>query len=76
MMHAYNRITGGEDESDKMLYSHLEERTMKFWEKVVFNIFLTNTSKLVYKIYQHNSNNKKMTGLEFTSSVISPLEKK
>lgn len=75
MIHAYNQFMGGVDESNKMLYSYLDDRTVKFWKKVMFSIFgrmILNS----FIIYQYNSNNKKITRLEFTSSVISALEKK
>lgn len=40
MIHQYNQFMGGVDESDKMLYTYLDERrTLKFWKKVVFAVF-------------------------------------
>ena len=59
-----------------LLYLNLDGRsTVKFQKKVVFNIFERMTLNW-YIIYQHNSENKKLSRLEFTSSVICALEKK
>jgi len=74
MIHKYNQFMGGVDESDKMLYSYLDERiTLKFWKKVVFNI-VARMILIAYILYKHNLAEKKMTRLQFTSSIISELE--
>lgn len=40
MIHTYDQFMGGVDESDKMLYTYLDERrTLKLWKKVVFIVF-------------------------------------
>lgn len=58
MIHSYNQFMSGVEESDKMLYAYLDERrTLKFWKKVVFNVF----SRMVlnsYIIYLENSDKK------------------
>jgi len=73
MIHSYNQFMGGVDESDKMLYAYLDERrTLKFWKKVVFNVF----SRMVlnsYIIYLENTD-KKLTRFQFTSKIISTIE--
>lgn len=76
MIHEYNnKYMGGIDESDKMLYIYLDERrTLKYWKKVVFNIF----GRMVlnaYIIYTINCQGKKMTRYEFTSKIIEAREK-
>lgn len=75
MIDDYNKYMGGVDESDKMLYVYLDERrTLKYWKKVVFNIF----GRMVlnsYILYVSNTTEKKMTRLQFTSKIIEDLEK-
>lgn len=76
MIHTYNQFMGGVDESDKMLYTYLDERkTLKFWKKVVFAVFgrmLLNA----YILYSEKNIGKKMTRLKFTTSIIEDLEEK
>ncbi|CAD1480998.1 unnamed protein product, partial [Heterotrigona itama] len=70
----YNYFTGGIDESDKMLYIYLDEqRTVKYWKKVIFNII----SRMVlnsYLLYKEIVRKKAMTRLEFISNIISEIE--
>lgn len=55
MIDSYNKFMGGIDGSNNMLYTYLDERrTLKFWKKIVFNIF----GRMVldsYIIYKENS---------------------
>lgn len=73
MIHNYNKYMGGADESDKMLYVYLDERrTLKYWKKVVFNIF----GRMVlnsYILYSHDKT-KPLSRLEFTSKIIENIE--
>lgn len=75
MIDSYNKFMGGVDGSNKMLYTYLDERrTLKFWKKIVFNIF----GKMVlnsYIIYKENSTGKKMSRFQFISSIIETIEK-
>ena len=70
----YNHSMGGIDESDKMLYMYLDEqRTVKYWKKVTFNII----SRMVlnsYLLYKEIVRRKAMTRLEFISNIISEIE--
>lgn len=58
VINTYNMYMGGVDSSDQMLYCYLDERrTVKYWKKVVFNIFsrmILNT----YIIYKENCTGK------------------
>ncbi|TBU02486.1 putative transposase IS4 [Hamiltosporidium tvaerminnensis] len=75
MIHDYNKYMGGVDECDKMLYVYLDERrTLKYWKKVVFNVF----GRMVlnsYILYVSNTTEKKMNRLKFTSKIIDDIEK-
>lgn len=75
MIDDYNKYMGGVDECDKMLYAYLDERrTLKYWKKVVFNIF----GRMVlnsYILYVSNTTGKKMNRLKFTSKIIDDIEK-
>lgn len=75
MIDDYNKYMGGVDESDKMLYVYLDERrTLKYWKKVVFNIF----GRMVlnsYILYVSNTTVKQITRLQFTSEIIEAIEK-
>lgn len=75
IIHNYNQFMNGVDESDKMLYTYLDERrTLKYWKKVVFNIFVRMVLNS-YIIYSENCLGKKLTRLQFTSSIIHAIEK-
>ncbi|KAG8331337.1 zinc finger protein [Homalodisca vitripennis] len=66
----YNRYMGGIDTNDMMLYAYLDERrTVKFWKKVVFNVFgrMVLNSYILYKI---NCLGKPMTRYQFVVSII------
>lgn len=64
----------GVDESDKMLYAYFDERrTLKYWKKVVFNIFARMVLK-AYIIYSENCRGKKLTRLQFASNIIDTIE--
>lgn len=75
MIDSYNKFMGGVDGSNKMLYTYLDERrTLKFWKKIVFNIF----GRMVldsYIIYKENSTDQKMSRFQFTLSIIETIEK-
>jgi len=74
----YNKYMGGVDESDKMLYVYLDERrTLKYWKKVVFNIFgrMVLNSYVLYTSNIQQNTQKKMTRLQFTSKIIEAIEK-
>ncbi|OAD53250.1 hypothetical protein WN48_10604 [Eufriesea mexicana] len=65
---------GGIDESDKMLYTCLNDRrSVKCWKKVAFNII----SRMVlnaYIIYKERVKSKTMTRLDFISNIIFEIE--
>lgn len=64
----------GVDESDKMLHTYLDERrTLKYWKKIVFNIFARMVLN-AYIIYSENCLGKKITRLQFTSNIIDAIE--
>ncbi|XP_046674713.1 piggyBac transposable element-derived protein 4-like [Homalodisca vitripennis] len=66
----YNRYMGGIDTNDMMLYAYLDERrTVKFWKKVVFNVFgrMVLNSYILYKL---NCLGKPMTRYQFVVSII------
>ncbi|XP_043264197.1 uncharacterized protein LOC122404327 [Colletes gigas] len=70
IIHSYNTFMGGVDESDKMLYTYLDERrTVKYWKKVAFNI-MNRMVLNAYIIYKKNANNRAMTRLDFISRII------
>ncbi|KAI4481552.1 hypothetical protein M0802_013949 [Mischocyttarus mexicanus] len=59
----HNKYMGGVDESDKMLYVYLDEqRTLKYWKKVVFNIF-GRMALNSYILYVSNTTEKQITRL-------------
>lgn len=75
MIDNYNKYIGDVDESDEMLYVYLDERrTLKYWKKVVFNIF----GRMVlnaYILFSMNSDTR-MTKLQFISAIIESIEEK
>ncbi|KZC13196.1 hypothetical protein WN55_05529 [Dufourea novaeangliae] len=65
---------GGVDESDKMLYTYLDERrTVKYWKKVAFNI-MNRMVLNAYIIYKERVDNRAMTRLDFISQIIVDIE--
>lgn len=65
---------GGVDESDKMLYTYLDERrTIKYWKKVAFNI-INRMVLNAYIIYKGRIGNRAMTRLDFISKIIFDIE--
>jgi hypothetical protein len=65
---------GGVDASDIMFYTYLDERrTLKYWKKVIFCVYARMVLN-VYLLYEENTNSKKMTRLQFTSSIIEDIE--
>ena len=57
-----------------MLYAYFDEkRTLKYWKKVVFNIFARMVLN-AYIIYSENFRGKKLTRLQFTSKIIDTIE--
>lgn len=75
MIDLYNSYMGGIDHSDQMLYVYLDERrTVKYWKKVVFNIFARMILNL-YIIYKENNTGKDMSRLQFTLLIIEELSK-
>lgn len=74
IIHNYNKFINGVDESDNMLYAYLDERrTLKYWKKIVFNIFARMVLN-AYIIYSENCCGKKLTRLQFTSNIIDSIE--
>lgn len=73
----YNSFMGGIDGNDMMLYCYLDERrTVKYWKKVVFNIFgrLVLNAYILYKEKCMNSNcNRPMSRLQFTVKIVESL---
>lgn len=70
----YNDNMGGVDVSDQMLYQYLDERrTLKFWKKVIFNIFgrMVLNSYILYK----TNTSKPLTRLDFIISIIEDISK-
>ena len=62
------------DESNKMLYTYLDKRrTVKYWKKVVFNIFARMVLN-AYIIYSQNWQGTKLNRLQFTSNIIGAIE--
>nr|XP_034194869.1 piggyBac transposable element-derived protein 4-like [Osmia lignaria] len=52
IIQSYNAFMGGVDESDKMLYTYLDERrSVKYWKKVAFNIInrMVLNAYIIYK---------------------------
>lgn len=48
IIQSYNAFMGGVDESNKMLYTYLDEqRTVKYWKRVAFNII----SRMILNAY-------------------------
>ncbi|XP_014483551.1 PREDICTED: piggyBac transposable element-derived protein 4-like isoform X2 [Dinoponera quadriceps] len=74
IIHSYNNFMGGVDESDKMLYTYLDERrTLKYWKKVTFNII----SRMVlnsYLLYKETVGRQAISRLQYTSNIISKIE--
>lgn len=71
----YNDFMGGIDTSDMMLYSYLDERrTVKYWKKVVFNVFARMVLNS-YIIYKDNIPKTKtpMSRLIFTVQIVDAL---
>ncbi|XP_017759466.1 PREDICTED: piggyBac transposable element-derived protein 4-like, partial [Eufriesea mexicana] len=64
IIQSYNAFMGGVDESDKMLYTYLDERrSVKCWKQVAFNII----SRMVlnaYIIYKERITSKAMNRLD------------
>ncbi|XP_076637467.1 piggyBac transposable element-derived protein 4 isoform X1 [Colletes latitarsis] len=70
----YNNYMGGVDESDKMLYTYLDERrTVKYWKKVTFNIF-TRMVLNSYLLYKETVGREAMSRLQYISNIISEIE--
>lgn len=70
----YNKNKGGVDLSDQMLYSYMDERkTVKYWKKVVFNVFqkMLLNAYIIYR--QHTQDEKKMTRQRFVQKVVEEL---
>lgn len=64
---------GGIDSTDQMLYSYLDERrTLKYWRKVVLNIF-SRMLLNAYILYTLNCNEKQMSRLAFNCHVVDSL---
>lgn len=73
LINTYNMYMGGVDSSDQMLYCYLDERrTVKYWKKVVFNIFARMILN-AYIIYKENCTGKQLTRLQFTIEIIEEL---
>lgn len=69
-----NNYMGGVDESDKMLYTYLDERrTVKYWKKVTFNIF-TRMVLNSYLLYKETVGREAMSRLQYISNIISEIE--
>lgn len=67
-------ITSGVGESDKMLYSYLDERRIvKYWKKVAFDI-MNRMILNAYIIYKGRVGNRAMTRLDFISKIIFDIE--
>lgn len=69
VINQYNKFMGGVDVSDMMLYIYLDERTLKYWKKVVFSIFARMVLNS-YIIYKENTSGRIMSRIQFTSSII------
>lgn len=72
----YNKHMGGIDSFDMMLYSYLDERrTVKYWKKVVFNLFsrMVTNSYIIYKENCRNHNNKHMSRYHFVVEIIQAI---
>ena len=65
IIQSYNGFNGGVDESDKMLYTYLDERrSVKYWKKVAFNII--NSMVLnAYIIYKERVEGKAISRLDY-----------
>lgn len=77
MIHEYNKYMGGVDHFDMMLYSYLDERrTVKFWKKVVFNLFarMTLNAYVIYKENCQQHNEKPMSRYQFIVGIIEDIE--
>lgn len=73
LINTYNMYMGGVDSSDQMLYCYLDERrTVKYWKKVVFNIFARMVLN-AYIIYKENCTGKQLTRLQFTIEIVEEL---
>ncbi|XP_076383715.1 uncharacterized protein LOC143260962 [Megalopta genalis] len=74
IINSYNNYMGGVDESDKMLYTYLDERrTVKYWKKVTFNIF-TRMVLNSYLLYKETVGREAMSRLQYISNIISEIE--
>jgi len=71
-----NDFMGGVDASDAMLYSYMDERTVKYWKKTTFNTF----SRMIlnsYIIYKQNlsAGCNAMSRLDYTIQIVDALSK-
>ena len=74
IIQSYNAFNGGVDESDKMLYTYLDERrSVKYWKKVAFNI-INRMVLNAYIIYKERVEGKAISRLDFMSSIIFEIE--
>lgn len=72
----YNKYMGGIDTFDMMLYSYLDERrTVKYWKKVVFNLFprMVTNSYITYKENCSNHNKKNLSRYHFLEEIIQSI---
>ena len=65
IIQSYNAFMGGVDESDKMLYTYLDERrSVKYWKKVAFNI-INRMVLNAYIIYKERVEGKAISRLDY-----------
>lgn len=72
----YNKHMGGIDTFDMMLYSYLDERrTVKYWKKVVFNLFsrMVTNSYIIYKENCTRHNKKCLSRFHFLVEIIESI---
>ncbi len=72
----YNKYMGGIDTFDMMLYSYLDEhRTVKYWKKVVFNLFarMVINAYIIYKENCQQNNVKPLSRYNFTVQIIESI---
>lgn len=76
IVHNYNCFMGGIDHFDMMLYGYIDERrTVKYWKKVVFNLFgrMVLNAYILYKENCSNHNIKPISRYQFIVHIIESL---
>lgn len=69
---------GGIDTFDMMLYEYMDDRrTVKYWKKVVFNLFsrMILNGYILYKETSMNNQRKPMSRYKFVVKIIESIEK-